>query len=69
MERMLYNRKKLWWGISFLLLFTMINCSSSSKQKKESTASKPQIQQPLPVMEPQVDSLKKVLDEKRKNRK
>ncbi|MEI6508155.1 MAG: hypothetical protein WCO54_06690, partial [Bacteroidota bacterium] len=68
-ERMLYNRKKLLWGISFLLLFAMINCSSSSKQKKEPVTSKPQIQQPLPVMGPQVDSLKKVLDEKRRERK
>ncbi|MEI6595776.1 MAG: hypothetical protein WCO28_09440 [Bacteroidota bacterium] len=40
-----------------------INCSTPAKQR-----STPTIEQPRPVMELQVDSLKKVLDEKRKTK-
>jgi hypothetical protein len=62
MKTQLSNLKNLLLLVSLILLFA-IKCSTSSKQK---TA--PVIEQPRPVMEQQVDSLKKVLDEKRKNK-
>ena len=53
--------------VSLAVFFLMMNCSSSSK-KKNISGEKEVKEQPRPGMEPQVDSLKKVLDEKRKNR-
>lgn len=65
---MLFNRRNLLLAGSCILFF--IYCSSSSKQKKINDVNKTEYQKnPSPVVEPQTDSLKKVLDEKRKNRK
>ena len=58
MKTQLSNLRNLLLLISIIFLFA-IKCSTPSKQKAI-------VQQPRPVMEPQVDSLKKVLDEKRK---
>lgn len=63
----LSNIKNLLLPASFLVLF-FICCNTSSQQQKTGQPEKIQ-QQPMPAMEPQVDSLKKVLDEKRKSRK
>ena len=60
MKTPLYSLRNLLLPVSLIFLFS-INCSTPAKQKKI-----PTIEQPRPVMELQVDSLKKVLDEKRK---
>ena len=62
MKTLFYKLRNLLLLISITFLFA-VKCSTSSKPK-----AKPTIQKPIPVMEPQVDSLKKVLDEKRKNK-
>ena len=62
MKTQLSNLKNLLLLASVLFLFA-IKCSTPSKQK-----STPAIEQPRPVTEPQVDSLKKGLDERRKNK-
>jgi len=62
MKTPLYNLRNLLLPVSLIFLFS-INCSTPAIQK-----STPTIEQPRPVMELQVDSLKKVLDEKRKNK-
>jgi len=62
MKTTLSYLKNLLFLVSIPFLFA-INCSTPSKQK-----STPTIEQPRPVTESQTDSLKKVLDEKRKNR-
>lgn len=49
-----------------MLILLAMNCSTPSSRKK--TSVKKIQQNPAPVMEPQVDSLKKKLDEKRKLR-
>ncbi len=62
MKTLLSNLKNLLLLVSVILLFG-IKCSTPSKQKAS-----PTIEHPSPVIEPQVDSLKKVLDDKRKNK-
>lgn len=60
---MLFSLKNLWLPVSLLL---MINCSTPSKQNNNLPSKKNEVNEnPRPVMEPQTDSLKKVLDEKR----
>jgi hypothetical protein len=65
MKTPLFNLKNLLLPISILLA---MNCSTPSSSQKN-TSIKKTIQNPSPVMEPQVDSLKKGLDEKRRSKK
>ncbi|MES2560643.1 MAG: hypothetical protein V4590_12940 [Bacteroidota bacterium] len=59
--------KKLWF-ITSVIILVCVSC----KSKEKSAGKEPEprgIEQPKPVMEPQTDSLKKVLDEQRRLKK
>jgi len=61
-----FNQKNLLLAISFFLL---VNCKSPTKKNAAAPVNKNKKVIHQPVMESQTDSLKKVLDEKRKNKK
>jgi hypothetical protein len=63
-----FNPANLLWPISLMAFFLLAGCYTSSREKANTVKEKQVQEQPRPVMESQTDSLKKMLDEKRKSR-
>ncbi|MFN4973579.1 MAG: hypothetical protein ACK45I_10485 [Bacteroidota bacterium] len=60
------NPRKLWWLISVCVF--AFACRSQSTQDDDKKKLQETIEQPRPISDPQLDSLKKVVEEKRRQR-
>ena len=64
---MSYFSKKLWLVISITLM-GIIACKTNKKASTQNQPDQPVLENPKPIMEGQTDSLKKSLDQQRKDR-